>query len=433
MKNIISHRSFISRLSRITGVRSVLAFAVLFSIAASLPAPAQSYSVLYAFHGGTDGASPNGALVRDAAGDLFGTTANGGKQLCNIAYGVGCGTVFKVDAAGVETILHSFGGKADGFYPLSGVSGSGACTLYGSAELGGDLRCNSPIGCGLIFKLDTRTLGFSVLHTFTGSPDGFYPGALRNDAADNIYGLTSGGGAPSPTCPKGCGTVFKVDATGVETVLYNFTGGADGGDPATALGGGLVRDSGGNLYGTAAVGGQIPCVSGGTYGCGVVFKVQPDGVETVLHAFTGTDGEDPSGGLIPSASGSAFYGTTAFGGTYGRGTVFKVDVQGNYRVLYNFTGGADGANPFYNLVRDAAGNLYGVNSGSSSSRGAVFKLDPTGVLSVLYNFTGGADGGVPFGALILDAAGNLYGVTGAGGDLTCNPPNGCGVVFKIAP
>jgi uncharacterized repeat protein (TIGR03803 family) len=219
----------------------------------------------------------------------------------------------------------------------------------------------------------------------------------------------------------------------VETVLYNFTGGADGDGPSTNEGNGVVRDSGGNLYGTTANGGEIPCLGGS--GCGVVFKVQPNGVETVLHTFTGTpDGNDPLGGLIPSPSGNAFYGTTWLGGTHGAGTVFKVDVNGNYRVLYNFTpGGADGANPFFNLVRDAAGNLYGVAGGGSSGRGVVFKVDPTGVESVLYNFTGGADGGGPSGALILDASGNLYGVTGAGGDLTCNPPAGCGVVFKITP
>jgi len=430
VKKKISHRRFISRLRRMTGVGFMPALAVLFSIAAALPAPAQTFSVLYAFHGGTDGASPVGALVRDAAGDLFGATANGGKQLCSPSYGVGCGTIFKVDAAGVETILHSFGGKADGFDPLSGVFGSGASTLYGSAALGGDVMgCNSPIGCGLIFRLDTRTLGFSVLHTFTGLPDGFSPGGLSNDAAGNIYGVTEEGGAFAATCGAGCGTVFKLDPNRVETVLYKFTGGADGSFPSPR-GDRLVQDSAGNLYGTTDGGGQNPCL-GGT-GCGVEFKVQPNGVETVLHTFTGgADGAGPSG-LIPSPSG-ALYGTTASGGDPGLGTVFKVDVNGNFRVLYNFTGGADGRGPLVGLVRDSAGNLYGVNPGSSSSRGVVFKLDPTGVLSVLYNFTGGADGGGPDGPLLLDAAGNLYGVTAGGGDLTCNPPSGCGVVFKIAP
>lgn len=201
------------------------------------------------------------------------------------------------------------------------------------------------------------------------------------------------------------------------TVLYAFTGGADGAEPLA----GLVQDKEGNLYGTTYKDGDFSgVICTFLAGCGVVFKLDPVGNETLLYTFTGgTDGASPVGGLILDDVGN-LYGTTYFGGAepcpesqYGCGVVFKLDPAGNERVLCTFTGGADGALPRGNLVRDKLGNLYGATErgGISPYFGVIFKVDLTGNESVVYTFTGGADGSSPNGDLILDEADNLYGTT----------------------
>jgi uncharacterized repeat protein (TIGR03803 family) len=206
---------------------------------------------------------------------------------------------------------------------------------------------------------------FVVLHTFAGSPtDGAFPIAdLIQDAADNLYGTTFGGGERCSTCFNGsCGVVFKLSATGTETVLHAFTDGAGGTNPNA----GLTRDTAGNLYGTARQGGaQSKACSGG--GCGTVFKLGPTGAEIVLHSFTGEDGANPFGDLIQDAAGN-LYGTASGGGAtstceppYGCGVVFKLSPSGAYTILHSFTG-ADGAYPEAGLVRDAAANLYGTTA-----------------------------------------------------------------------
>ena len=157
---------------------------------------------------------------------------------------------------------------------------------------------------------------------------------------------------------NGCGVVFKLDTTGKETVLYTFTGGTDGGLPMA----GLVRDSAGNLYGTTYYGGDLSCYPYQPYGCGVVFQVDTTGHESVLYTFTnGADGGFPYAGLIRDAAGN-FYGTTMWGGTHGAGVVFELDTTGHETVLYTFcakTNCTDGGNPVARLIRDAAGNFYG--------------------------------------------------------------------------
>jgi uncharacterized repeat protein (TIGR03803 family) len=280
-----------------------------------------------------------------------------------------------------------------------------------------------------------QTLTYTALYSFTGGADGGYPSAgLVPDAAGNLYGTTSEGGSLSGCSPYGCGLVFKLDPTGNERVLYTFTGGADGGLPYA----GLIRDAGGNLYGTTFEGGDLSGCYGS--GCGVVFKLDPAGNETVLYTFTGgADGANPAAGLIRDAAGD-FYGTTENGGTYQYGAVFKLDPAGNETALYTFTGGIDGASPAASLIRDAAGNLYGTAAGGGNPTGecpygcgVVFKLDPAGNETVLRSFTGGTDGGFPYAGLILDAAGNLYGTTNQGGTPNGCGGNGCGVVFKLDP
>lgn len=364
---------------------------------------ASGLKVLHTFTG-ADGANPYAALARDSAGNLYGTTYFGG------AYGNG--VVFKLDATGTESVLHSFaGGPADGQYPWAGVILDAAGNLYGATKLGGKT------GNGIVFKLDS-TGKETVLHNFAGGPaDGSTPYAgLFRDAAGNLFGTTYSGGR------SGNGIVFKLDTTGKETVLHSFTGGTDGGNP----GAGLIQDTAGNLYGTTAV--------GGASGKGVMFKLDTTGTFTVLHTFAGypTDGAGPFDGLILDMAGN-LYGTTETGGASNVGTVFKLDRTGTLTVLHSFSGiPTDGAVPYDGLLRNSAGSLFGTayNGGSTGcvvGCGVVFKLDATGKQTVLHNFTGGKDGATPAAGLVRDSSGDFYGTTAQGGG------SGLGVVFKLAP
>jgi uncharacterized repeat protein (TIGR03803 family) len=249
-------------------------------------------------------------------------------------------------------------------------------------------------GAGLVFKLD-KTGHESLVYNFTGGADGSGPtGVLIHDSAGNLYGVTTGGGS------AGGGVVFKVDKSGQETVLYNFTGGSDGGSPS----GGVIRDSAGNLYGTTCCGGSA--------GVGVVYKIDTTGQESVLYSFTGgTDGAYPSGVLTLDTAGNLYGTTFGAGGPAWGGTVFKVDVAGNFTVLYTFNCAADGCNPGAGLTQDSAGNFYGTTVyGGSAFAGNVFKLDTGGNETSLYAFTGGADGGYP-----------LSGVTSVGQAISTGP------------
>src|SRR5208337_3992504 len=202
---------------------------------------APNYTVLYTFTGtGANGEFPLGELIRDQAGTLYGTTINGG-DLSGCG-GYGCGVVFKVDRSGKETVLYSFTGGTDGAYPATDLLRDEAGNLYSTTHNGGDLSCSPPNGCGVVFKLDP-TGQETVLYAFTGGADGLGPSSgLVRDEAGNLYGTTIIGGDLSGFCPgfpaPGCGVVFRVDPTGKETVLYTFTGGADGYGPY----GDLLRD-----------------------------------------------------------------------------------------------------------------------------------------------------------------------------------------------
>jgi uncharacterized repeat protein (TIGR03803 family) len=384
---------------------STISLASILSIAlatATQPAQAQTFSVLYTFTGGADGGTPYAGLVLDNQGNLYGTTVAGGAGLFDCP--TGCGTVFKLDTAGKETVLHSFGEtSSDGEGPFYGyLVRDGAGNLYGTTDSGGTH------GSGTIFRVSPT--GKEVFFSFNGSDGGFPLAGLVADTAGNFYGTTyvRGDGCP----PYGCGTVFKVTSAGKETVLHSFTGAPDGDNPFA----GLVADSAGNLYGTT--------VTGGASGAGSVFKVEPNGKETVLYSFTGLDGALPFGGLVRDSAGN-LYGTTQAGGANFFGTVFELDTTGKETVLYSFTGGSDGATPYAGLVRDSAGNLYGTTSqGGMDNIGTVFEVDTTGKETVLYSFTGGTDGGLPYAGLARDSAGNLYGTSSN---------YGWGAVFKITP
>jgi uncharacterized repeat protein (TIGR03803 family) len=224
-------------------------------------------TVLYSFMGGEDGAIPYGSLTRDSAGNLYGTTSAGGVNSGN-CFPAGCGTVFKLDAAGKKTILHNFGGApSDGAYPYAGVIRDSAGNLYGTTYSGGSGACTN--GCGTVFELDKDTLTETVLYSFTGYPaDGAFPYAgLVQDTNGNLYGTTVYGGTSDN------GIVFKLNPSAKETVMYNFTGGTDGGVPRAPL----VMDPAGNLYGTTYDGGLKGGACGGSpdFSCGVVFKLTP--------------------------------------------------------------------------------------------------------------------------------------------------------------
>lgn len=382
-------------------------------VATTPVAQAQTLTVLHSFEGSPDGANPTAGLVMDPNGNLYGTTFFGGEGVCIFGFG-GCGTVFMLDANSNESVLYSFTGGRDGASPYASLILDAAGSLYGTATQGGNLKCSRPIGCGTVFKLDATGTG-TVLHAFKVGADGESPwGGLLADGAGNFYGTTVNGGGAS----SNYGTVFKVDAAGKETVLHRFKGKDDGALPF----GSLITDSAGTLYGTTSIFGQASS--------GTVFQLTRSGELTSLHSFTGAQGESPLAGVIRDSTGNLI-GTTTYGGASSFGTVFKLDAAGNEIVLHTFTGGSDGAYPYPGVIEDAAGNLYGttfVGGGTGcggSGCGTVFMLDKKGNETILHSFTGKNDGGTPYAGVILDAAGNLYGTTFAGGSF------GKGLVFRL--
>jgi len=312
---------------------------------------------------------------------LFGTTVSGGNQLCTS----GCGTVFEmVQDSGhwTEQIVYAFGGQAlDGAYPQASLVFDGQGNLYSTTYSGGG---ETGISAGTIFELSPDGSGGwkeTILYNFPYFGAGGFPAAgVVLDRTGNLYGTTLGGGG---FCPEDyCGTVYelaRMNNSWSERTLYQFKGYPDALWPYA----GVILDRQGNLYGTTPPGGQV-CADPG---CGTVYELARAGgtwSESIIHSFDGSDGQGPAfGNLVFDRIGN-LYGTTASGGAYGFGTVFKLaPVQGGWQE------------------------------------------------TVLYNFQGGPDGGTPFAGLVLDSQGNLYGTTTAGGAGPC--PKGCGVVYKIVP
>jgi uncharacterized repeat protein (TIGR03803 family) len=360
--------------------------------------------------------------VRRAKSNLgIGLRARANALLLILALGTAAGLCAQSadkSQAGTYSLLYSFQCSPDAAYPFAGLILDSSGNLYGTTFYGGQF------GGGAVFKV-TPGGAESVLHSFAGPPsDGEDPiyGSLTLDAAGNVYGTTAYGGESS------YGTVFKVTATGTESILYNFcaqSGCTDGETPY----GGVARDSAGNLYGTTAY--------GGTFNSGVVFKLTAGGTESVLHNFLGppTDGTQPSSNLTRDSSGN-LYGTTPAGGASSDGTVFEVTASGTESLLYSFNGGpVDGSEPIGGgLLRDGSGNFYGVTrTGGAKGFGAVFHLTSGGTESVLLSFNGGGSGKYPVGSLARDAAGDLYGTTSLGGSgINCpSGRNGCGVLFGL--
>lgn len=388
-------------------------------------AQAQTYKVLHTFTGAPkDGQFPAGTLVRDIAGNLYGTTELGGSGTCGQFT---CGTVFMLNKSGNEVGVFSFN-EPDGAFPETGLFRDSAGNLYGTTQQGGVHSCdNNPLGCGTVFQLD-RTGNKLRYYSFTGGSNGEFPGSTPVVLSGSLYGTTFEGGN------NNYGTVYKINTLGKETVLHKFN--HEDCSPYA-----LTADSEGNLYGVTDI---SVC-----NGSGTLFELDTAGNFTTLYEFGGAVGANPEslifdsqGNLYGTASdGGSNGGGTVFGLSPGNNGMWSG------RALYSFCSlplCADGNSPRGQLVRDdKTGNIYGVtywggahtNCGSGLGCGTIFKLDPSGNETVLYNFTGGSDGANPFGGLIMDTSGNLYGAAETGGDISCPGSEGvgCGTVFELTP
>ena len=415
------------------GLTVVLSLVVVTGLMTGTRVAAQTETVLYNFTCcPRPGPSyqPRAGLVSDAAGNLYGTTVQGG------AYGFGAVFELSPIAGGgwSEKVIYSFNEKPgqDDFGPESGLTLDAAGNLYGTKGTGG------AFDLGMVFKLVPSgggTWTLKVLHSFTGNDGGGPEAGVIFDGGGNLYGTTVGGGA------YGRGAVFVLSPNPGggwrEKVLHSFRQVRPEGITPFA---GLVFDAAGNLYGTTIGGGSSKTCQGG---CGTVFKLSPvtgkGWRETVLHSFddNGTDGALPYGGLIIDGAGN-LYGTTFRGGNGRYGTVFEFSpVAGGgwtETILHNFSNnGTDGAEPEFGTLLLAGGNLYGSTpAGGPDGRGTVYKLSPAGgggwTETILHTFEGD-DGISPNGSLIMDSSGNLYGTTFSGGTAF----GGGGTVFEIMP
>lgn len=410
MNSATQHRSWVlGTYRRAAWATSALAIIFVSTVLAPGSTQAQTYTerVLYSFKGLPDGQYPFAGLVQDPQGNMYGTTNRGGDKACSGYGNYGCGTVFKVDTTGNETVIYSFTGTSgDGALPDAGLVRDSLGNLYGTTVEGGAWNQ------GTVFKVDTIG-NESVLYGFDSEWGGYYPVAgLVRDSKGNLYGTASSGGGSNS------GTVFMMDPSGNYGLLYNFYGSVDGDGQWPS--GSLVRDGQGNLYGTTA--------QGGASNEGTVFKLDKTGKEIVLYSFAGgNDGYDPEAGLVRDSKGN-LYGTTFEGSALNLGTVFKVDTMGNESLIHSFAGGEDGSFPNAGLIMDTKGNLYGTtDGGGTSNAGTVFKVDKTGREAVIYSFARGGDGSSPNAGLLRDAQGNLYGTTVSGGAY------GNGTVFELTP
>lgn len=418
---------------RILSTISAFAMSIVFAAIMLFPAAyvhAQTFAVLHNFTNGSDGGYPYTGLTIDRAGNLYGTTISGGNVSRCQPFSNGCGVVFRLKPAGsgwVFSVLYSFFGGSDGATPEGRVIISPDGSLYGDAIGGGSTNC--PGGCGVVFNLrPPATVCRSVtcpwtetpIYHFQGNSDAFYPsGDLAFDSAGAIYGTTLQGGTDT-----GAGTVYKLTPSGgswTESLLFSFgAGNGDYGNPEA----GVVLDSADNAYGTAPASGVNQ---------GVVFEVTQSGVESVLHAFQGSDGAIPIDGVTFDTAGN-LWGATVQGGANNGGVVYELTPSGSgwtFAKLFDFVESVN-AGPYGKLMIDAAGNIYGTTQGNSSNGdfGTAFKLTHSSngwTETILHRFTGGTDGSTPYSNLVMDANGNLYGTTYQGGQF------GFGVVFEITP
>jgi uncharacterized repeat protein (TIGR03803 family) len=356
-----------------------------------------------------NGANPGGALVPGPNGYLYGTTGEGGTS--------GNGSVFEVTLTGVFTTLYSFAND-NGAEPYAGLTLGPNGRFYGTTYTGGSYGAGVQVnadGYGTVFEVTTNG-ALTTLINFANTNGQTPEAGLTPGPNGNFYGTTYSGGSNGFG-----GTMFETTTNGVLTTLATFAGGTNAQNPAA----GLIPGANGNFYGTT--------IYGGADDSGTVFEVTTNGVITNLYSFTGgNDGSFPYGSLTLGTNGN-FYGTCAYGGNDGYGTVFEVTPNGGFTVLHSFTDGSDGADPFAGLTQGQNGDFYGTTYGDGASTyGTVFEMTPDGVLTNLYTFTGGDDSASPSTALTLGPDGNFYGTT-YGGTADEGIGNDNGTVFEVTP
>ena len=386
--------------------------------AATVRAPAQTFTTLLNFEL-SDGAGPwYMSLAQGLDGNFYGTTAYGGSRTgCESSR---CGTVFRITPGGILTSLHLT--PAGGSTPFAGLMLATNGNFYGTAGSGG------ADDAGAVFEI-TKSGREVLLYSFCSQAncaDGDGPGGKLIQATDgNLYGTTSYGGTNCMS-EGGCGTVFRITPAGSLTTIYSFCSQpscADGVQPVA----GLIQGRDGNFYGTTFGGG-----TGNNEG--TVFKITTAGTLTTLHSFDGADGALPAGWLVQGTDGN-FYGTTVTGGAENGSTIFKISPAGTLTTIYSFCGQpscVDGDGVYAGLVQGTDGNFYGTTLGGGANYdGTVFGITPGGSLTTLHAFDF-TDGYLPIGGLTQATSGSFYGTTASGGDPMFDGGHGCGTVFSLS-
>lgn len=420
-------------------------------------------TTIYQFASKPDGSYPQGGLVSDAQGNLYGTTEFGGSYYCPDHYHPGCGTVFKLSppthsgGQWTETIIHDFNYKSDGALPTSMLILDPEGNVYGTTQVGGTGSCLTylgALGCGTVFELSPPVRSGEpwtekVLYNFEGGNDGYQPYAgLILDTAGNLYGTTIYGG----TNFCGCGTVFEIvrptnGGDWSEQLLYSFNDGPPNYQDGQYPYGPLVFDTQGNLYGTTSSGGTDSiCGDEYYYQCGTVFELSPaanqggNWTEAILYTFD-TFGQGPMGGLIFDAQGN-LYGTTALGpgfsGDFLGGIVFEISppsqAGGTWTetTLYSMDDAAEDSGSYASLTLDTKGDLLGTSAvWPLIGEGTVFRLNKPGNKLQVWTATSLGFGGRPNAPLTWGYGSALYSTTPYGGFVgkKCN----CGTVFMVEP
>lgn len=395
--------------------------------AAAAGAPHPGVHILHKFSGGKGGGNPFGPLLSDAAGNLFGTTQLGGSA----GFGVAFSLSHASQGAWPEKVLHAFGG-ADGTYPEGGLIFDGQGNLYGSTFSG----TGSASG-GVVFELTPKgqKWSYAVLNGFGGgdSAGGSNPnGGLVFDGQGNLFGTAQlGGSVTCPGTPGPCGVVYELSpgksGGWTETVLYSFGGVPDGAYPYSPV----LFDQAGNLYGTTSEGGNGKCMDGegNTIGCGTIFELSNSGgtwSETILYNFTNKEQNMPGSPLVFDTHG-ALYSTAGY-------DVFRLkqsNGQWKKTTVFEFTEGLQGTLPSSGVVFDQTGNLYGTTASSGlEGYSTAFELSPPSggrgawTLATLARFGKGLDSNQPRGGILIGNNGTLYGAT--------SNSAGRGYVFSIA-
>lgn len=405
--------------------------------------PTFTSNVLYTFPFiGPQGSAPEGELIQGADGNFYGTTYDGGTGQCsNGSTVIGCGTIFTITPAGVETVLFSFtydgntNSSLNGIWPTAGLVQGLDGNFYGTASSGGNNQavCNTVDGCGTIFKITPGGV-FTLLHQFcsnqcsSGLVEGGQPAGRLLLASDgNFYGVTTQGGIAST------GTVYRISPNGVFKTIYYFNGNINGATDGLDPVGGLVEGKDGNLYGTTQFGGLD--VDGGT-----LFKMTKNGVETILHDWVRNsngdfpDGSQPEGALM-QASDNSFYGTTYFssnGGLPVAGTLFRITANGVFNKLYDFDldNPFNGIGPKAGVIQASDGKLYGTtNSGGTGDFGSIYQASLQGVVSVL-SYDCADNGATPLDVPLQAADGTFYVTAAVCG--TLNGIGGSGTIVQVS-